>query len=38
MNEMLAELGSEDVGAYVDDLYVFSTTYEEHMELLDRLF
>ena len=38
MNEMLMELESDDVGAYVDDIYVFSETYEKHMEMLERLF
>ena len=38
MNEMIAELGDENIGAYVDDIYVFNDTYENHMNALESLF
>ena len=35
---MLAPLFYEGVGAYVDDIYIFSDSLEEHLETLDKVF
>ena len=35
---MISELGDENVGAYVDDIYIFSDTLEQHMATLGGLF
>lgn len=38
IDEMLRALYDEGVGAYVDDVYVFSDTFEEHVKTIQKLF
>ena len=35
---MISELGDDNVGAYADDIYVFSDTLEQHICTLGKLF
>ena len=35
MDRMLESLADRNVGAYVDDIYIFSDTIQEHLESLD---
>ena len=34
----MAPLYEEGVGAYMDDIYVFSDTFEQHRDTVDKLF